>query len=202
MPKLSRNAPEPPLNSSDPPRRTPQSNGKHPGGRPPTRPSAYDEQALSKFFHRMVTGMGLKKAANDKTCPHHVAVYQRLFDDGEFFTRFLRVREAQQGALVDETYEIAAKATPDNWQVARLKITTIQWGAARLASKVYGEKSQLNVIVNDALSDRLTAALKRQRELSAAGSVVQIEGVAEPVVAEGSDAQPGLDKSVDIGDNG
>ena len=90
------------------------------------------------------------------------------------------MREAQQGALVDETYEIATKATVDNWQVARLQITTIQWGAARLASKIYGEKSQLNLIVNDALSDRLTAALKRQRELAAG---VQIDGVAEPLVA-------------------
>lgn len=159
-------------------KREPQYNGRHPGGRPPSRPSAYNEDAIALFFQRMVVGMGFKKACKDKACPHHVAVYQRLFEDGEFFTRFMRVREAQQGALVDETYEIANAATNENWQVARLKIQTIQWGAARLAPKVYGEKSQLNVIVNDALSDRLTAALKRQRELA---SGVVIEGVAEPL---------------------
>lgn len=193
MPKPSKaNVAQPEQTASE--RRQPRSNGLHPGGRPPTRPTAYDEQALSKFFHRMVTGMGLKAAAKDKSCPHHVSVYQRLFDDGEFFTRFLRVREAQQGALVDETYEIAAKATPDNWQVARLKITTIQWGAARLAGKVYGEKSQLNLVVSDALSDRLTAALKRQRELA---SGIQIDGVAEPL-----EALPAPVDSGDIGDKG
>lgn len=167
----------------------PQSNGRHPGGRPPSKPSAYDENAVNLFFQRMVTGMGFKKAARDKDCPHHVAVYQRLFNDGEFFTRVMRVREAQQGALVDETYEIANEATNENWQVARLKIQTIQWGAARLASKVYGEKSQLNVTVNDALSDRLTAALKRQRELAAG---VQIDGVAEELPAL---AAPSEDKT-------
>lgn len=154
------------------------------------------------MFEHMVAGLGLEAACKDPRCPEFTQVYKRTWQDSEFSSRMLLVREAQQAALVDRTYVIADGATAENWQVARLRIQTIWWGAARLAPKVFGEKSELNLRVTDALSDRLTAALKRQRELSSAGSVVQIEGVAEPVVAEGSDAQPGLDKSVDIGDNG
>lgn len=150
-------------------------------GQPRKQPSAYDEIAVKTLFEIMATGVGLRKACDDPRCPAHKEVYERVFSDAEFSERLRDAREKQQGALVDKTYEIAVAATVENWQVARLQIQTIQWGAARLAPKVYGEKSQLNLIVNDALSDRLTAALKRQKEI-AAGSALQIEGIAEPVV--------------------
>lgn len=161
----------------------PDTSSKRPVGRPKAKPSAYDEQAVKTLFEIMGTGVGLRRACDDPRCPEYTDVYRRACGvDPDFTTRLHDAREKQQGALVDKTYEIAVAATVENWQVARLQIQTIQWGAARLAPKVYGEKSQLNLIVNDALSDRLTAALKRQRELAASGTV-QIEGVAEPDVA-------------------
>ena len=131
------------------------------------------------MFDHMIAGAGLEHACKDPRCPDYVEVYRRTHRDAEFASRMLLVREVQQAALVDRTYVIADGATPENWQVARLRIQTIWWGAARLAPKVFGEKSELNLRVTDALSDRLTAALKRQRELAAAG-VVLLEGVAEP----------------------
>lgn len=158
----------------------PRSNGLHPGGRPPERPSPHDEIAIQAFFARLAQGMKVAEAADCSDCPNLSMIYQRSALEPEFQNRFLRAREAQQDALVDNTLEIADNATTENWQVARLRIQAIQWRAARLASKIYGEKSQLNVTVNDALSDRLTAALKRQRELAAG---VQIDGVVEPLVA-------------------
>jgi hypothetical protein len=124
--------------------------------------------------------MKVREAADFADCPPPDQIYQRSAIDPEFKNRFLRAREEQQDAIIDDTVEIADGATVDNWQVARLRIQTRQWRAARLASKIYGEKSQLNLIVNDALSDRLTAALKRQRELAAG---VQIDGVAEEMPA-------------------
>lgn len=161
-------------------KRKPRDNGKHPGGRPPTRPSAYDDEAVGTLFDLMVAGTPITEACQDRRCPAYNGIYQRIHRDSEFRKRILDVRETQQFALVDKTYDIAFAATPENWQVARLQIQTIWWGAGRLSPKIFGDKSQLNLVVSDALSDRLTAALKRQRELA---SGVQIDGVAEPLVA-------------------
>lgn len=187
MPKASKASVEPtqaahePHSAPEPTRRLPRSNGKHPGGRPPTRPSAYDEQAVEILFDQMIAGVQLITACEDKRCPHNTAIYQRMWRDKEFFDRIARVREAQQHAIIDTILPMADTATPANWQVVRLQIWARQWTAAKFAPKVFGEKSELHLIVNDALSDRLTAALKRQKEI-AAGSALQIEGVAEPVV--------------------
>ena len=183
MPKPAKSVPEPPQASPEPSPPRLRSRGRpashRPVGRPHERPSVYDEQAVERFFANLAAGKHIIAAARPRDCPHHVEIYQRAAREPEFHNRFLRAREAQQDALVDGTIEIANAATQENWQVARLRIQAVQWRAARLASKIYGEKSQLNVIVNDALSDRLTAALKRQRELAADGSVT-IDGVAEP----------------------
>jgi hypothetical protein len=170
--------------ASQPPetKRKPRYNGLHPGGRPPIHPSAYDDAAINIMFDQMVAGVGLTEACQDPRCPAYHEVYRRIHRDPEFAKRVLDARETQQQAMVDQTYVIANSATPENWQVARLRMQAIWWGAARLSPKMFGDKSQLNLVVTDALSDRLTAALKRQRELAASG-VVEIEGVAEPVEA-------------------
>jgi hypothetical protein len=132
------------------------------------------------LFDQMIAGVQLKVACSDRRCPHDFAVYQRMWRDKEFFDRIARVREAQQHAVIDTLLPMADAATPENWQVVRLQIWARQWTAAKLAPKIFGEKSELHLIVNDGLSDRLTAALKRQRELAAG---VQIDGVAEEMPA-------------------
>ena len=191
--KASKTAVQPPKASQEPSKRQPRYNGLHPGGRPYERPSPYDDTALQFFFDRLSQGLKVSDAADHPDCPNLSGIYIRAANDTEFQNRFLRARELQQDALVDQTLDIADKATHENWQVARLRIQAIQWRAARLASKVYGEKSQLNLIVNDALSDRLTLALKRQKELAASGTVL-IEGVAEPVEAVLPDQSEGSEK--------
>lgn len=190
MPKASRASTTPPEPSAEP-KRQPRSNGLHPGGRPYERPPPYDEKAIETFFGRLAQGMKVAEAADCEECPNLGGIYLRSATDSEFRNRFLRAREAQQDAQIDETMEIADSATHETWQVARLRIQTRQWRAARLASQIYGEKSQLNLVVSDALSDRLTAALKRQRELA---SGIQIDGVAEPLEV--------LPAPVDNGDKG
>lgn len=174
-----------------PERRQPRSNGKHPGGRPPIRPSAYDDNAVSLVFDDMIAGKQISDACLSRERPVHTAIYQRQWRDAEFAQTIARVREAQQHAIIDTIIPMADAATPENWQAVKLKIWARQWAAAKFCPKVFGEKSELHLTVSDALSDRLTAALKRQRELAAG---IQIDGVAEPLEA--------LPAPVDNGDKG
>jgi hypothetical protein len=61
--------------------------------------------------------------------------------------RIARAREIQQDALVDQMADIAASATPEDWQVKRLQIWTRQWMAAKLRPKVYGDRQQVEAAV-------------------------------------------------------
>jgi hypothetical protein len=129
----------------------------------------------------MIAGKQISDACKSQDRPVHTAIYQRQWRDAEFAQTIARVREAQQHAIIDTIIPMADEATPENWQAVKLKIWARQWAAAKFCPKVFGEKSELHLTVSDALSDRLTAALKRQRELAASG-VVTIEGKALPAL--------------------
>ena len=93
-------------------------------------------------------------------CPSDTAVYRKMAKDQEFAGIIARAREAQQHAIIDQTVDMADKATPENWQVVRLQIWARQWRAAKLAPKVYGEKTHHDVTV---ATDDLTPAERDAR---------------------------------------
>ena len=55
------------------------------------------------------------------------------------FLRDTRAREAQADKFFSECIEIADTATQENCNVARLRVDTRKWAAARLAPKKYGD---------------------------------------------------------------
>ena len=59
-----------------------------------------------------------------------------LFDLGQSFM----AREAQQEYEADYCVEMADEATPENWQLVKLRIWARQWRAAKLAPRRYGDK--------------------------------------------------------------
>lgn len=67
-------------------------------------------------------------------------VYILNAQNEDFEKRLSRARELQQDALIEECHEIAEEATPEDWQVARLRIWERQWTAGKLRPRKYGEK--------------------------------------------------------------
>lgn len=67
-------------------------------------------------------------------------VYQAMAKNEEFRNAIAYAREAQQEAIIDETIEIADAATPEDYNVMKLRIWARQWRAGKLAPKKYGEK--------------------------------------------------------------
>lgn len=116
---------------------------RRPMGRPPVKPSPDDPQAVERLCQLLICGMSMTEACAQDDCPARTAVYAKMAADEGFRATIARAREAQQHAMIDETIEMADAATPENWQVVKLRIWVRQWRAAKLAPRVYGEKVEV-----------------------------------------------------------
>lgn len=73
--------------------------------------------------------------------PSETEIYRRMAIDAEFASVIGRAREAQQDAEVERIVAMADDATPENWQVVKMRIWARQWRAGKLAPKKYGDKA-------------------------------------------------------------
>lgn len=108
--------------------------------RPPTRPNPLDEGIVEKICDRLIAGESITSICSSKDMPAVTMVYQAMAKNEEFRNAIAYAREAQQEAIIDETIEIADAATPEDYNVMKLRIWARQWRAGKLAPKKYGEK--------------------------------------------------------------
>jgi len=103
---------------------------------------AIEEEILSRIAggESVMTICG---PAKDDWLPTERTFYRRLADDAAFCQKYARAREAQAHREADEIRQIADAATPEDVNVARLRIDTRKWRAGKLAPKVYGDKVDL-----------------------------------------------------------
>lgn len=80
----------------------------------------------------------------DSFLPSETTFYKRLAEDAEYAAEYARAREAQAHHEADEIRKIADTATPEDYNVARLRIDARKWRASKMAPKVYGDKLDLN----------------------------------------------------------
>lgn len=67
-------------------------------------------------------------------------LWNELILDKEKNTRYARAREARADAIFDEIFGIADEATPEDVNVARLKVDTRKWALSKMQPKKYGDK--------------------------------------------------------------
>ena len=125
---------------------------RRPNGRPPIKPSPDDPQAVERLCQLLIGGMSMTEACAQDDCPARTAVYAKMAADEGFRATIARAREAQQHAMIDETIEMADAATPENWQVVKLRIWARQWRAAKLAPRTYGDKVEVAGSVENPLT--------------------------------------------------
>jgi hypothetical protein len=99
-----------------------------------------DPKVVEDLCDRIAEGRGVIEVCADPDMPSEASVYRRMAKDEEFARRIARAREAQQEAEPDRLVQMAQDATPEDWQVVKLRIWARQWRAAKLAPKKYGEK--------------------------------------------------------------
>lgn len=111
--------------------------------------STYTHEMADKICVLISNGIGLRAICRQEGFPGRQTVLDWLNSEGEQFAQFrakyTRAREAQADYLDEEMQDVADSATPEDVQVAKLRVGTMQWRAAKLAPKKYGEKSAVEV---------------------------------------------------------
>ena len=107
---------------------------------PKPKISLGDPKVVDELCARIAEGQGVLEACATPQMPNASSVYRRMAVDEDFATRIARAREAQQDVEAERCVELADQATPENWQVMKLRIWARQWRAAKLAPRKYGDK--------------------------------------------------------------
>ena len=103
---------------------------------------SYSPELAEKILDRISEGESLRRICADDGMPDRRTVLRWLESDKELATKCARARELQADSIFDELREIAEDGNPEDVQRAKLRVSTLQWMAAKLAPKRYGEKIQ------------------------------------------------------------
>jgi hypothetical protein len=105
------------------------------------RPTKYSRKLAMKICRRIATSKdALTEILETAGMPSYstVMLWKQIYPD--FSDMYARAREDQADFIADETLQIADSATPDDVNVARLRVDARKWKAAKMRPKVYGEK--------------------------------------------------------------
>lgn len=92
---------------------------------------------------QLVEGKSLVEICRQEGFPARRTVYEWQEKDEAFRSRIVRAREIGQDALIDQCREIADSATPEDVNVAKLRIWHRQWEASKRAPKQFGDKTAI-----------------------------------------------------------
>jgi len=105
------------------------------------RPGVEITQEVSdSICQRLIGGDSLVAICRDEGMPAASSVYLKMAQDADFRAAIAHAREAQQEVEADRTIDMADAATPEDWQVVKLRIWARQWRAAKLAPKRFGDR--------------------------------------------------------------
>jgi len=102
------------------------------------RPSTFSQDVADEICRRMIEGENLTKICSDASMPSRYTVYSWFEHQPDFRTRCAHAREGLADFLLDKIEAMADEATKDNVDVMKLKISTAQWRAQKMAPRVYG----------------------------------------------------------------
>src|SRR5262245_54676583 len=104
------------------------------------RPTKYSIEWAERFCELLAQGQSVRQICSQPGQPDKSQVYRWLDENGDFRDQYARAREAQADKFFKECIEIADAATQENCNVARLRVDTRKWAAARLAPKKYSDQ--------------------------------------------------------------
>ena len=96
------------------------------------------------IFEKIALGATLKSVCRMKNIPE-ATVRLRIASSEELTATYRRAREQQAEAWSDAIIEEANAATPENWQVGKLKIHALQWLMGRNHAARWGDKVQSEI---------------------------------------------------------
>lgn len=120
------------------------------------RPSSYNEKQANEICEWIASGKSLDSYCRQKGSPNKSTVYRWIQDFEEFRNSYVRAREDQAEAFVDQMLEIADDARNDMMMIegkngnekevvnhevvmrSKLRIETRKWLAGKMKPKKYG----------------------------------------------------------------
>lgn len=103
------------------------------------RHSDYTEELAARICERIALGETTRRICEDEDMPDRRTIL-RWLDNPDFVAKCARARELQADHLDEEIQMVADAAAPEDVQVAKLKIDTMKWRAARMSPKKYGDR--------------------------------------------------------------
>lgn len=98
-----------------------------------------DEALVSKILDGIIDGKSVRAICEEPGMPSRHTVQRWIAEDAEFAAKCARAREMQADNIFEEMQEVADYGNPDDVQRAKLRVSTMQWRAMKLAPKKYGD---------------------------------------------------------------
>ena len=123
----------------------------------------------------LVEGYSLVQICSAQVMPNRGTVIDWMNKRPDFADR-VRAARAEQADLMDDLILAETQnATPETFQVAKVRIAAYQWRASKLAPKKYGDRTDVNLsgsisIPEEQLDARISELLRK------AGTVPALEG--------------------------
>jgi len=111
------------------------------------RPSIRTPEVEEAILDGLMSGLSLVKVCEQEGMPERTTVCKWMASDEDFSTRCARAREFQADLSDDKLNDIVEKVeagllAPDQ---ARVMASVLQWRAAKLLPKKYGERSTVDL---------------------------------------------------------
>ena len=119
-------------------------------GRKPGDGSKFNQETADRICELIRTPMSLRRACLEAKVPRSTVMEWRR-DHEDFAVQYMKAMLDQVEAYVDEVIDICDRATPEDFQVARLRTDKRQWYASKVAPKLYGDKLQVDQTVSGSL---------------------------------------------------
>jgi len=97
---------------------------------------------VDEICERLSIGSNLVEICQDPHMPDRATISRWQANDEELASRIARARDIGQDYSIDECKQIADLATPEDVNVAKLRIFARQWEASKRASRRFGDKIQ------------------------------------------------------------
>ncbi len=108
-----------------------------------SRPSKQTPEVEQQIIDGLMNGLSLVKVCEADNMPHRGTILRWFDADEAFAAKCARARTMQADLMDDRILDLIDNVTPESAQADRVKLAGLQWRAAKLAPKKYGDKVML-----------------------------------------------------------
>jgi hypothetical protein len=113
--------------------------------KPVGRPTTFSEELALRVCEEIAAGRSLNEICKQEDwAPDKSTFYRWMYRYADQLRdNYARARESQAMFSAEDILQAAYEATPDTYNVARLKVDAHKWVASKLLPRKFGDKQQL-----------------------------------------------------------